>query len=92
MSNQPETKFRAGAVAATVWKNDAVKADGTKGEFFTVSLERNYRDKDGNWKTSSSMRVNDLPKAALVLQKAYEHCILKEQSSGTEVIEELMPA
>jgi len=28
---------------------------------------------DGEWNTTNSLRVNDLPKAALVLQKAYEY-------------------
>ena len=92
MNNQPETKFRAGAVTATVWKNEVTRQDGTKGEFYTVSLERNYKDKDGNWKNSGSMRVNDLPKATLVLQKAYEHVLLKEQASPDDVIEEVVPA
>jgi len=50
----PEKKFRAGAVAATIWKNP-----GQKGEFKTVQLTRSYKDKSANWKTTSSFRISE---------------------------------
>jgi len=31
------------------------------------------------------MRINDLPKAVVVLQKAYEYLVLKEQGTAGEV-------
>jgi hypothetical protein len=72
--NLPEKKFRAGAVSATVWKNKA-----ENGEYRTISIERSYTDKEGNWKSTNSLRVNDLPKASVVLQKAYEFLVFNEQ-------------
>ena len=77
--NKPEKKFRAGAISATVWKNIQEK-DGTEFEFFSVSLERGYKDKAGQWKSTASLRVMDLPKAALVLQEAYKFIVLNGQS------------
>lgn len=73
--NKPEKKFRAGAISATVWKNIQEK-DGVEFEFFSVSLERGYKDKAGQWKTTASMRVMDLPKASLVLNEAYRYVVL----------------
>lgn len=73
----PEKKIRAGPVSATVWKNQTIK-DGHVSEYTTVSFERAYKDKEGNWKTTNTLRVNDLPKAAIVLQKAYEEIMLRE--------------
>jgi hypothetical protein len=35
-------------------------------------------DKEGNWQTTSSLRVGDIPKATLVLNKAYEYLMLKD--------------
>lgn len=70
---QPDKKFKAGAISATVWEN---KQDSFS--YFTVSLERNYKDKMGSWKTTNSMRINDLPKAKLALEKAYEYLVLKD--------------
>ncbi|RLE48283.1 hypothetical protein DRJ25_00235 [Candidatus Woesearchaeota archaeon] len=78
--NMPEKKFRAGAVSATVWKNIQEK-DGTEFEFFSVALERGYKDKTGQWKSTASLRVMDLPKAALVLQEAYRYIVLNDQSN-----------
>ena len=47
-------------------------------EFKTVSFDRRYMDKQsGQWKSTNTLRVGDLPKAAMVLQKAYEYLILK---------------
>jgi|TARA_B100002003_G_C14050955_1_gene506139 hypothetical protein len=81
--NQPEKRFSTGAINVTVWKNSATsKKDGSAIEFNTITLQRRYTDKDGVWKSTNSMRVNDLPKAALVLNKAYEYLVLKEQDAS----------
>lgn len=71
----PETKFRSGAIAATIWSNEAVR-DGKKVEYKTVSFERSYKDKNDQWQSTNSLRTQDLPKAILVLNKAYEHLAL----------------
>ncbi|MEK6901744.1 MAG: hypothetical protein AABX37_05350 [Nanoarchaeota archaeon] len=77
--NLPEKKFRAGAISATVWLNKGQKATGEETEYRTVSIERSYTDKEGKWQSTNSMRVGDLPKATVVLQKAYESLVLNEQ-------------
>lgn len=77
--NTPERKFRAGGVAATIWQNNIVK-DGHEATYRTVSLERSYKDKNNQWQSTSSLRVNDLPRAALVLNKAYEYIALAGMS------------
>jgi hypothetical protein len=78
--NHPEMKFRAGAVCATVWANKGLK-EGTETTYSTVSIERSYKDKNDAWQTTSSLRLNDLPRAALVLTKAYEYLVLNQQNS-----------
>lgn len=75
--NKPLKKFRAGSLSATVWENIGQK-DGNAVVFNTVSFERSYKGKDGNWQTTNSLRASDLPKAAMVLTKAYEYLICKE--------------
>jgi len=77
--NLPEKKFRAGGVSATVWLNKGQKANGEQTEYKTISVERSYTDKNGNWQSTNSMRINDLPKARLVLEKAYEYVVLNQQ-------------
>ena len=92
--NQPEKKFSTGAISATVWKNNGTsKKTGESVEFKTVTLQRRYTDKEGNWQTSSYLRINDLPRASLVLRKAYEYLVLKGQDSSSgksEINEEVV--
>lgn len=80
----PEKKFRAGAISATVWKNTGQsKFDGQPKDYMTVSFERVYQDKQsGEWKSTTSLRVNDLPRAAVVITKAYEYLVLKGQEEA----------
>ena len=87
--NKPEKKYKAGAISATVWKNEGQK-NGKTFAFHTISIARNYKDKDGEWKNSSSLRPADLPKAALVLNKAYEYLIMHSAEEG--VVEEELAA
>ena len=70
---RPEKEFSSGAVRATIWNNETMSKDGKPINFKTVSFERSYKDKDGDWKTTSALRVNDIPRATLVLNKAYEY-------------------
>ena len=94
--NVPEKKFSTGVITATVWQNQGKGRNGEIVGYRTVSLQRRYKDKNGVWQTANSMRVNDLPKASLVLQKAYEFLVLREtQESASayadeEIIEEVI--
>lgn len=83
--NSPEKKFSAGAISATVWKNSGKSKTGEDVEYMTVSLQRSYKDKNDQWQNTGSMRIADLPKAELVLRKAYEYLVLREGGeSGME--------
>jgi hypothetical protein len=77
MANKPEKKFRAGGISAIIWKNQG-EFKGKTTEFRTVQIQRNYKDAKNEWQTTNSFRVNDLPKARLVLDKAYEYLIFNE--------------
>jgi len=65
------THIKVGGVVATIWRNEN---DGKVS--LSVTLERTYRDRNGEWKKSRSFRQNDLPKALLALQKSFEHIAL----------------
>ncbi len=87
--NAPEKKFRAGAVSATVWLNHGQsKKDGQQTSWRTISLQRGYKDNNDQWQNTGSMRINDLPRAALMLSKAYEYVVTKQQEDTETTIEE----
>ena len=78
MSNRPERVFQHGGVKAAIFTNDYEK----DGESFTknsISVQKIYRDKEGMFKTTTSLYVNDLPKAILVLQKAFDYLTVKHE-------------
>jgi hypothetical protein len=79
--NLPEKKFRAGAVSATIWLNKGQTNSGEETEYRTITIERSYTDKEGKWQSNNSLRISDLPKATIVLQKAYEHLVLNKQDN-----------
>jgi len=74
-AQMPEKKIRAGGLSATIWSNQS--KDG-QSAYKTISFERTYKNSKGEWQTTNSLRVNDLPKAQLVMQKAFEYCQLGE--------------
>ncbi len=76
-TNKPEKKFSTGAISAAIWRNDSVK-DGKVSSFHTVTLQRAYKKGD-KWEHTTSMRVADLPKAALVLDEAFKYLVLNRQ-------------
>ena len=76
-NNTPVKRFRAGAISATVWENNTTTKNGEPATFFTVTLDRAYKDPSGDWQHATSYRINDLPRAQLVLNKAYEWIALE---------------
>jgi len=68
MKKQPLKKFSAGAITAVIWQNDKI---------YSVQLERKYLDKNKKWQTTSTIQLNDLAKAQLVLSEAHKFLILK---------------
>ncbi|RLE46099.1 hypothetical protein DRJ22_02775 [Candidatus Woesearchaeota archaeon] len=77
-SNQPEKRFSSGGIVATVWRNQR-SSDGKAFEYNTVSIQRRYSDKSGNWQSTNTFRINDLPKAALVLEEAYKYLVMRNE-------------
>jgi len=51
---------------------------------FSVRIQKRYRDeKSGQWKTTTYLRPDELPKLALVATKAYEYLMLRQTGNGT---------
>ncbi|MBU90400.1 hypothetical protein CMO94_02560, partial [Candidatus Woesearchaeota archaeon] len=74
--NMPEKKFSTGGLTATIWENQGKNKEGLDVSYKTVSFQRRYMDKKGEWQSTNTLRINDLPKASLVLQKAYEYIVM----------------
>tara|TARA_Y100000310_G_C20588680_1_gene766803 strand:+ start:625 stop:897 length:273 start_codon:yes stop_codon:yes gene_type:complete len=81
IGNIPKKKFSTGVLSATVWENQGKSKAGEEVSFNTVTFQRRYQDKEGNWQTTNNLRLNDLPRASLVLQKAYEYLVMKDMAA-----------
>ncbi|GEM_PF-1852187 len=81
--NQPVKKVRAGAISVSIFENTGKGRSGEDTTFSSVVLQKRYKDKDGIWQTSGSLNINDLPKAALLLQEAYRHLVLKQAAAAS---------
>lgn len=71
---KPEITFKMGAVRASIFRN-TIERNGQKIPLPKVVLEVRYKDKHGEWKGTNSLSLNELPKAILALQKAYEYLL-----------------
>ena len=58
---KPVAKFKAGQVSAALWENEITTKNGHKATVLKATVERRYRDRDGNWKSSGSLSRNEMP-------------------------------
>ena len=80
---QPEKVFKIGVVRASVFRNTIMKA-GQPIQIPKVVIEVRYKDKNGNWQGTNSLSINELPKAILALQKAFEYLMDRKDPKQPE--------
>lgn len=71
---QPVHKASIGALQMAVWKNEH-EDDGDTRVFHTITLERNYKDKNDAWQKTTQLREGDLGDAVALLQNAQQYLI-----------------
>jgi hypothetical protein len=81
---RPEKNFKVGAVSAAVWAQTYATRNGRPFEVHRVVIERAYKDAQGEWKNTSSLDFNDIPKAMVALQRAYEYIATKAKAPEAE--------
>jgi hypothetical protein len=63
--NKPVKQFRIGLISAAVWRREA-----GGNTFHSVTIDRSYKDEDGNWQRTNSYDVGDLFIVKLLAEKA----------------------
>ena len=77
-SSPPMKEFRAGTIVAAIWA-ESTPTNGRAVPSYSVRIQKRYRDdRDGQWKTTSYLRPDELPKLALVVSKTFEFLTLRE--------------
>jgi len=70
----PIARFRVGQMVSAVWKNNA-EVKGRTVTILKASVQRRYKDKDGNWQSSGSFSRNEIPLAIYCLQRAFDKIV-----------------
>jgi len=80
---KPEIVFKVGAVRASIFRN-TIQKNGKLIPLPKVVIEVRYKDKTGQWNGTNSLSVNELPKAILALQKAFEYLMAHKELGQAE--------
>jgi len=75
MAQKPKAKFAAGTVSAAIWENEVTARNGKQVKLLKATVERRYKDSNGNWKSSGSFGRNEIPLAIYCLEKAFDAII-----------------
>ena len=78
-NKKPAAKVTIHPLSIAVWRNET-----EKGVFYSCTLDRRYRDSEGNWKSSDSLNEGDLLIAAKALDLAHSE-ILKLRANERNV-------
>jgi len=79
--SRPEKKFMCGGIEASIFENE-IQQNGKTLKIKKVAFQKRYKSSQG-WKTTYSLDINDIPKAILVLSKAYEFLVLNPDSTAS---------
>jgi hypothetical protein len=83
--NRPVKVFSVGCVSTAVFSNERISV-GKKFSVQNVVLERRFKDREGNWKSASSLQgVSDLVKARLAIDKTIEFLLCGETNGENSV-------
>ena len=86
----PVAKFRAGQVSSAVWENQ-IQVKGAAVTVLKATVQRRYKDRDGNWQSSGSFSRNEIPLAIYCLEKAFDAIItIQKEESVNNNIEEVV--
>jgi hypothetical protein len=85
---KPASKVSLYPVEAAIWRNENQKGEA----FYSVTFQRSYRDKDGNYKSSDSFNASDLLLLAKVADLAHSEALkLRASDKKPQPEEEATP-
>ena len=78
---KPEKRFQKGACSVSIFTNE-VEKNGKPIRIKKAVFQKRYRDAQGEWQNTSSLDVNDIPKAVKALDAAYDYLTSKDNSDA----------
>jgi len=85
-ANKPAKEFRVSGSRTAIWHN-RVERDGQIVTQHSIKVQKSYQDsKTGNWvNMEMNLFPSEIPGMILVLQKAYEECLLRQNGENPDV-------
>lgn len=79
-TNQPQKTYKMNDLEVALWQNVINKSNGN-GAFTkkTVSIKRNYKDKNDEWKTSNYIPLQSIPALKELLTKVVQQEAVTEK-------------
>ena len=78
---KPVATLRVEDCSASVWAREAL-VQGQPKIFYSVTLERSYKDRDGAWRYTRSFDANSLGKLGSLCQEAAEAIAALEETAA----------
>lgn len=82
--SSPATTFRHRGISASVFENTSDKDRA----YFSVSIQKRYKDKEGAWHNSSNFMRDELPVLEHVTRQAFAFILEQESTRPAEAQEE----
>ena len=70
--SKPEKVFRIGAISASIFVNKVGEGDSQR-SVRNVSVQRNFKADDGNWKSTNSFGLAELSQLKQIVELAAEY-------------------
>ena len=80
--NKPIQTFGYPPIRLSIWKDMRKTADGRTFESLSVTLDRAYKDAQGNWQNAQSFREADLPKVEAAVRDAFVFISKRDDDKG----------
>jgi hypothetical protein len=84
----PEKRFKCGACETAIFENE-IRTNARTIAVKKTAIQKRYRTADGQWKSTQSLDVNEIPKMILVLTKAYEYLAMGGDSGDDQAAGDL---
>ena len=81
--NKPEKVFRAGTCSASIFYNEVETKDGIK-NIPSVSFKNSFIDKEGKWKDTYTLSLNQIPKLITILQECYKYLLGLDEDENVQ--------
>lgn len=88
VGQQPVAKIKGGNnISVALWENQ-IQTKAKTVTMIKATLQKRYKDKNGDWQTSTSYSKADIPDMVFCLQKAFEKMIELRNQENDDSIEE----